>query len=129
MFTLRAGSLLSITHGLDAESVLSVVHGRQGHATMAALLRDRPSEVNHAENRELLALETADLDGVVPIAGAAAFLAALDSGALPNALVTSADVGLATARMGAARLPMPRVQVTAESVSASKPAPEGFALP
>ncbi|MCT2590220.1 HAD-IA family hydrolase [Streptomyces sp. N2-109] len=114
------------THGLDPESVLKVVHGRQGYATMAALLPDRPMEINYAENREMLALETADLDGVVPIAGAAAFLAALGSGAVPHALVTSADVALATARMGAARLPMPRVQVTAESVSMSKPDPEGF---
>ncbi|GAA3065796.1 hypothetical protein GCM10020000_57120 [Streptomyces olivoverticillatus] len=46
--------------------------------------------------------------------------------ALPHALVTSADRGLAEARMGAAGLPMPAVRVTAESVSASKPDPEGF---
>lgn len=114
------------THGLDPEAVLKVVHGRQGHATMAALLPDRPVSVNREENRELLALETADLDGVVPVPGAAEFLAALEAGGVPHALVTSADVGLATARMGAAGLPMPRAQVTAESVSASKPDPEGF---
>lgn len=112
--------------GLDEAQVLSVVHGRQGYATMAALLPDRPMELNHAENRELLAVETADMDGVVPVPGAAPFLAGLRSAGVPHALVTSADEALSTARMRAAALPMPDVRVTAESVSASKPDPEGF---
>ncbi|MBB4892653.1 sugar-phosphatase [Streptomyces olivoverticillatus] len=111
-------------HGLDPEEALKVVHGRQGYATMAVLLPDRPMELNHEDNRRMLAAETADMDGVVPVPGAPAFMAAL--AALPHALVTSADRGLAEARMGAAGLPMPAVRVTAESVSASKPDPEGF---
>ncbi|WP_254792754.1 HAD-IA family hydrolase, partial [Streptomyces sp. CC77] len=111
-------------HGLDPDEALKVVHGRQGYASMAVLLPDRPTEQNHAENRELLAEETADVDGVVPVPGAPAFLAALAS--LPHALVTSADAALAAARMGAAGLPMPAVRVTAECVGASKPDPEGF---
>ncbi|WP_116211453.1 HAD-IA family hydrolase [Streptomyces olivoreticuli] len=110
--------------GLDAAEVMKVVHGRQGYATMAALLPDRPMELNHADNRRMLAAETADVTGVVPIAGAVDFMAALAG--LPHALVTSADRGLAEARMGAAGLPMPYVRVTAESVGASKPDPEGF---
>ncbi|AXK34921.1 HAD family hydrolase [Streptomyces armeniacus] len=112
--------------GMDADHVLKVAHGRQGHSTMAALLPDRPTEVNLAENRELLAQETADLDGVVAIPGAAAFLAALAAATVPHALVTSADTALATARMGAAGLPLPAARITAECVSASKPDPEGF---
>ncbi|WOI59610.1 HAD-IA family hydrolase [Streptomyces fradiae] len=114
----------ALRHGLDPDAALKVVHGRQGYATMALLLPDRPMEQNHAENRELLAEETADLDGVVPVPGAPAFLAAV--AALPHALVTSADAALAAARMGAAGLPMPELRVTAECVSASKPDPEGF---
>lgn len=114
----------ALRHGLDPDEALKVVHGRQGYATMAVLLPDRPMELNHAENRELLAEETADLDGVVPVPGAPAFLASVAE--LPHALVTSADAPLAAARMGAAGLPMPRVRVTAECVSASKPDPEGF---
>ncbi|MBI0301093.1 HAD-IA family hydrolase [Streptomyces sp. PRKS01-29] len=110
--------------GLDPERVLTVVHGRQAHATMAALLPDRPVERNLADNRWMLERETADLDGVVPVPGAPAFMAAL--AALPHALVTSADEALARARMGAAGLPMPEVRVTAERVGASKPDPEGF---
>ncbi|WP_063735052.1 HAD-IA family hydrolase [Streptomyces sp. RTd22] len=110
--------------GLDPDAVLQVVHGRQAHATMAALLPDRPVERNLADNRWMLERETTDLDGVVPITGAPAFMAALDG--LPHALVTSADDGLARARMAAAGLPLPAVLVTAERVGVSKPDPEGF---
>ncbi|MFD9204769.1 HAD-IA family hydrolase [Streptomyces sioyaensis] len=110
--------------GLDADEVMTVVHGRQGWATMAALLPDRPMERNMADNRRMLAQETSDMDGVVPVPGAPAFMTALAR--LPHALVTSADIALSDARMGAAGLPMPAVRITAESVSASKPDPEGF---
>jgi mannitol-1-/sugar-/sorbitol-6-phosphatase len=110
--------------GLDAGEVLRVVHGRQGFATMAVLLPDRPMEENYADNRVMLAEETADLDGVMPVPGAPAFMAAIAD--LPHALVTSADEALAQARMGAAALRMPETRITAESVGASKPDPEGF---
>ncbi|WP_407839349.1 HAD-IA family hydrolase [Streptomyces sp. DSM 116496] len=116
----------AVAHGLDPEEALKVVHGRQGYATMAILLPDRPMEENLAENAVMLARETADTEGVVPIGGAPAFMAALST--LPHALVTSADAALATARMTAAALPMPEVRVTAESVQASKPDPEGFLM-
>lgn len=110
--------------GLGGDEVMSVVHGRQGHASMALLLPERPVEENLVDNARMLAEETADMDGVIEIPGATAFLAAL-TGA-PHALVTSADVALSTARMAAAGLPLPEVRVTAESVGASKPDPEGF---
>ncbi|MGD1217643.1 HAD family hydrolase [Streptomyces krungchingensis] len=111
-------------HGLDGDEVMKVVHGRQGYASMAMLLPDRPMEQNHTDNARMLAEETADMDGVVAIAGAHDFLASLAG--LPHALVTSADVALSTARMAAAGLELPDVRVTAESVGASKPDPEGF---
>src|SRR5689334_19661279 len=111
-------------NGLNGDEVMKVVHGRQGYASMALLLPDRPMEQNHADNARMLAEETADTDGVVEVPGAAEFLASLDG--LPHALVTSADVPLSTARMAAAGLPLPRVRITAESVGASKPDPEGF---
>ncbi|KEG42464.1 HAD-IA family hydrolase [Streptomyces griseorubens] len=111
-------------HGLDGDEVMKVVHGRQGYASMALLLPDRPMEQNYAENARLLAEETADTEGVVAIPGAREFLASLDG--LPHALVTSADIALSTARMAAAGLEQPAVRITAESVGASKPDPEGF---
>jgi sugar-phosphatase len=121
---LRVWGRWAAEHGLAMERVEEVVHGRQGQESMAILLPDRPMAENIADNERMLAAETADLDGIVPIPGAPAFLAAI--AATPHALVTSADVALATARMGAAGLPMPDVRVTAEDVSASKPDPEGF---
>lgn len=114
----------ALRQGLDSDEVLKVVHGRQGYATMAALLPGRPMEQNYAENRVMLAEEVADTDGVVPVLGAPEFMASLAG--LPHALVTSADVALATTRMRATGLPMPAVRITSENVGASKPDPEGF---
>jgi len=111
-------------HGLDGDEVMKVVHGRQGYASMAVLLPNRPMEQNYADNARMLAEETADMDGVVEIPGATQFLASLAG--LPHALVTSADVALSTARMAAAGLELPEIRITAESVGASKPDPEGF---
>jgi sugar-phosphatase len=113
-------------HGLDGDEVMKVVHGRQGYASMAVLLPNRPMEQNYADNARMLAEETADMDGVFAIPGASEFLASLVATGLAHALVTSADVGLSTARMAAAGLALPDVRVTAESVGASKPDPEGF---
>lgn len=116
----------SLDHGVDPARTLSIIHGRQGQDSMALLLPDRPHEVNLAENAALLALETAQTDGVVAIPGAAALLAALAAADLPYALVTSATTELATARMRAAGLPLPPVVIAAADVSRSKPDPEGF---
>ncbi|WP_328539025.1 HAD-IA family hydrolase [Streptomyces sp. NBC_00344] len=120
----RVWSRWALAHGLDPHETLKVVHGRQGYATMAVLLPDRPVEENYADNRDMLAQETADTEGVVPVPGATEFMASLAG--VPHALVTSADEALATARMTAAALPMPSTRVTAEGVGASKPDPEGF---
>jgi mannitol-1-/sugar-/sorbitol-6-phosphatase len=111
-------------HGLDPDTVVREVHGRQGHMTMAALLPDRPMAENIAENARMLEQETADTDGVVPVPGAPALMAALQG--LPHALVTSASDALMRARMATTGLPLPPVLVTAECVSASKPDPQGF---
>lgn len=111
-------------HDLDPAEVLKVVHGRQGQESMALLLPERPGHENVAENQLMLAREVEQTDGVVEIKGAADFLASLTD--FPHALVTSATMELATARMRAAGLVMPAIAVTAEDVSASKPDPEGF---
>jgi sugar-phosphatase len=116
----------SQAHELDPRRVLEVIHGRQGHQSMAILLPERDHAINLAENAGMLATETADVDGVVEIPGAGVLLAALRQA--PHAIVTSADVALMTARMHAAGLAVPETTVTAESVSASKPDPEGFLL-
>ncbi len=121
---LRVWRRWAAAHGMDMAEVLKIVHGRQAYATMATLLPERPMAVNRAEGAELLARETADVEGIVPIPGAPELLAAVAR--VPYALVTSADVALAGARMRAAGLRLPVTMITAESVSASKPDPEGF---
>ena len=113
-------------HGIDPETVLRVIHGRQGHQSMAIMLPDRDHAINLRENEVMLATEASDVDGVVGIPGADDLLAALLP--FPHAVVTSANVALMTARMGQAGLTVPELAVTAESVSASKPDPEGFLL-
>ncbi len=120
----RVWSDWASSKGVDPAEVLKIAHGRQGHLTMADVFPDRPMELNHAENRELLARETREVAGIVPVEGAVAFMDAVRD--VPHALVTSADTALAAARMRAAGVRMPDVCVTAESVSASKPDPEGF---
>ncbi|MGW4247183.1 HAD-IA family hydrolase [Nocardia sp. NPDC004722] len=111
-------------HGLPIAEVLAVAHGRQGWATMAALLPDRPAELNHADNARMLEQETGIVDGIIPVPGAPEFMAAVAD--LPHALVTSANIPLTEKRMGAAGLPLPPIRITAESVTVSKPHPEGF---
>lgn len=113
-------------HGLDRATVLRTVHGRQGWQSMAILLPERDHEINLIENQQMLARESAETDGVVAIPGADGLLDALED--LPHAIVTSADVALMTARMGAAGLAIPELAVTAERVTNSKPDPEGFLL-
>lgn len=111
-------------HGLDPATVLDVIHGRQGHQSMSILLPERDHAINIRENAAMLANESSDVDGVVEITGAAQLLDALEPH--PHAIVTSADVALMNARMTKAGLGIPALTVTAESVSASKPDPEGF---
>ncbi len=114
----------SETHGIDPSRTLAIIHGRQGQDSMALLLPDRPHEQNILENQMQLSRETLELDGVVAIPGAAALIAQLAG--LPHALVTSATRELASARMGAAGLPMPAIAVTAEDAQIGKPSPEVF---
>jgi sugar-phosphatase len=111
-------------HELDPQHVLRTIHGRQGHLSMALLLPERDHAINIAENVDMLARETSDVEGIVEIRGAGALLQALEG--TPHAIVTSANIALMTARMTAAGLVVPDVAITAESVTASKPDPEGF---
>src|SRR5690606_32301845 len=113
-------------HGLDYHTVLEAVHGRQGHESMSILLPERDHAINLEENAQMLARESVEVGGVIAIAGAAQLLRSLEN--FPHAIVTSADVALMTARMNAAGLEMPEKWITAESVSNSKPDPEGFLL-
>ena len=111
-------------HGVDATELLAHMHGRRAIDTVRRL--HLPGIDAEAEAAAITQAEIDDVDGVEAIAGAAAFLAALPIDRW--AVVTSAPRALAERRMAAAGLPIPPVFITAEDVSAGKPAPDGYRL-
>ena len=111
-------------HGLDVAAFLPTIHGVRAIETVGRLGLPGVDPAHEAD--VLLKAEAADLDGILPIAGAVAFLKALP----PErwAIVTSAPRSLALARMKVAGIPVPAVLVAAEDVSHGKPAPDCFQL-
>ena len=109
-------------HGVDPEAILAVSHGRRGDDVLAEFA---PSGVNQeAELKWLAARELIEREGIVPVRGAAALLAALPADRV--AVVTSATRELTAVRMRAAGLPVPRLLVAADDVARGKPDPEGY---
>lgn len=111
-------------HGVDVAELLAHMHGRRAIDTVRRL--NLPGVDAEAEAAAITQAEIDDVEGVEAIAGAAEFLAALP--AQGWAVVTSAPRVLAERRMAAAGLPIPSVFITAEDVSAGKPAPDGYRL-
>ncbi|TGV63743.1 HAD family hydrolase, partial [Mesorhizobium sp. M00.F.Ca.ET.149.01.1.1] len=111
-------------HGLDVASFLPTIHGKRAIETIAGLRLAGVDAV--AEADALLKAEADDLEGIVPIPGAVAFLKSLP----PErwAIVTSAPRELALLRIAAAGIPVPAKMVTAEDVTHGKPAPDCFLL-
>jgi sugar-phosphatase len=107
--------------GLEPAELLPKVHGRRAIDTIRAV---RPDVDADAELDFLIGLETTDNHDVVPIPGARELLSALPIDAW--AVVTSGIEAVATARLVAAGVPLPRVMISAESVSRGKPDPEGY---
>ena len=98
-------------HGLTAKSLVN-------------MLIDEP---RHAEALDLITrLEIEDTEGIHLKDGVAALLSALP--AERWTIVTSCTSALASARMAAASLGLPRHMVTADQVATGKPSPEGFLL-
>ena len=111
-------------HGLDAAKVIEVMHGVQVAATVRRFAS--PGMDVEREAASITAAEVADVDGIVAVAGAGAFL---DS--LPRdrwAIVTSAPRELAVRRIEAAGLPTPPILISAEDVPNGKPAPDCFVI-
>ncbi|MBT8227722.1 MAG: HAD-IA family hydrolase [Dactylosporangium sp.] len=108
-------------HRLGTDRVLAVCHGRPSVETIRILLpeADAPA-VAVALERE----QAADVRDIVACAGAAALLERLPADRW--AVVTSGTRPLATARIRAAGLPLPRIMVAAGDVPRGKPAPDGY---
>lgn len=106
---------------VDPDEVVRVCHGRRTEDIVAQFVSPKHQTV--AAAREL-ALELADLNGVVALPGSRQALTALP----PErwAAVTSGERSLMTARLEAAGLPVPQTLIGAEDVSAGKPNPEGY---
>ena len=111
-------------HGLDFASFEPIIQGRRAVDSMRRL--GVPGLDFAVEAKVIEREEIEDVEGVVPIAGASEFLAALP--AERWTVVTSAPRELARARLGAAGLPVPESIITGEEVSAGKPAPDCFIL-
>jgi len=114
----------SLSHGLDPEKVLPIIHGVRAGDTIRRL--NVPGMDVEKETEIVKQAEIDDVEGVVAIEGAPAFVKALP----PDrwAVVTSAPRELALRRFAAAGLSVPRVLVTAEDVTRGKPVPDGFLL-
>jgi sugar-phosphatase len=110
--------------GLDPVALMPVAHGRRAIETIRMFATGVTDP--EAEARKLEEAERHDFAGLVEIAGARALIAALPEGSW--ALVTSADAALARSRLAACGLPVPRVFITAESVTRGKPDPRCYQL-
>jgi mannitol-1-/sugar-/sorbitol-6-phosphatase len=121
-------SEFAATYGLDPGVLVPASHGRQTLDTIREFLPDRTAAAQEGLEREFTAQEVRRTDGILEIAGAADLLDALGALRVPLAVVTSASRELATARMRAARVPVPGVLVTPEDIQRGKPDPEGYLL-
>ncbi|WLH33580.1 HAD family hydrolase [Pseudomonas sp. FP2196] len=120
----RIWSAWAVRHGVDVESFLPTIHGARAIDTINRL--NLPG-VNAEEQAAFITeAEIGDVEGIVEIPGAAAFLKRLP--AERWAMVTSAPRDLALRRMAAAGVPEPAVMITAEDVKAGKPDPSGYIL-
>jgi sugar-phosphatase len=108
-------------HDEDIADDLQGIPGPQALRTIDPALSD---ERVHQLNRLLVDGEVADTADVVATKGAAELLRSLP--AHRWAIVTSAPLRLATARLAAAGLPTPATLITADDVATGKPDPEPF---
>ena len=108
--------------GLDVEAFMPTMHGSRAVDTIARL--KLPGIDPEREAQQIIDAEIVDVEGVVALPGAAAFLNALPLDKW--AIVTSSPLPLAKRRLEAAGLPVPRFMVTAEDVQRGKPDPQCF---
>ncbi|GAA2498668.1 HAD-IA family hydrolase [Winogradskya humida] len=118
----RAWTVWAGEYGVDPAAVMAVSHGAPAGRTVRIVRPDLTEpQVRAAADRQL-ELQYDDLSDVVATPGAHDLLAGLT---LPWAVVTSADVRLAKARLGAAGIEVP-VLVTVDDIRVGKPDPEGY---
>ena len=117
----RAWSAGARRVGLGPEELLPKVHGRRAIETIRAARPDLDAE---AELATLVADEATDNHDTEEIPGAGALVRSLPNDAW--AIVTSGLREVATARLVAAGIPVPRIMITAESIERGKPDPDCY---
>lgn len=123
----RAWTTWAGEYGVDPAHVLAIAHGSPADTTVRRLLPALDAAAGAAAATRQLELQYDDLGDVRALAGAADLVRALAELNLPWSVVTSADVRLAKARLGAAGIDPPLL-VTIEDITNGKPDPEGFLL-
>lgn len=106
---------------VDPAAVVAFVHGRRSEDTVAQFI-----EADGADEALALieAIEINNASTVTAIPGAPALLASIPADFW--AIVTSGSLPLASARLAAAGIPVPKVMVTSDDVTQGKPHPEGY---
>ncbi|WP_095187496.1 HAD-IA family hydrolase [Pseudomonas sp. Irchel 3E19] len=120
----RIWSAWAVRHGVDVATFLPTIHGARAIDTINRL--NLPGVDAEAQAAFITEAEIEDVEGIVEIPGAAAFLNSLPADRW--AMVTSAPRDLALRRMAAAGVSAPAVMITAEDVTAGKPDPAGYRL-
>ena len=120
----RIWSAWAVRHGVDVATFLPTIHGARAIDTINRL--NLPGVDAEAQAAFITQAEIEDVEGIVEIPGAAAFLNSLPKDRW--AMVTSAPRDLALRRMAAAGIPEPLLMITAEDVQAGKPDPAGYLL-
>jgi sugar-phosphatase len=120
----RIWAAWAVRHGVDVETFLPTIHGVRAIDTITRL--NLPGVDAEAQAAFITEAEIEDVEGIVEIPGAAAFLNSLPKDSW--AMVTSAPRDLALRRMAAAGIPEPAVMITAEDVKSGKPDPAGYLL-
>lgn len=119
----RHWSRWALQHGLQSEHILVHSHGRRTLDTLQIVA----SHLSLDLEQEAALLEKGaveDIEGLIPVPGAAELLRALPERCW--AVVTSGSHLLATTRLQTVGLPLPQAFVTAEQVHQGKPHPEGY---
>lgn len=120
----RVWSAWAVRHGVDVETFLPTIHGARAIDTINRL--NLPGVDADAQAAFIAQAEIDDVEGIIEIPGAQAFLNSLPANRW--AMVTSAPRDLALRRMAAAGISEPAMMVTAEDVTAGKPDPAGYRL-
>jgi mannitol-1-/sugar-/sorbitol-6-phosphatase len=123
----RAWITWAAEHHVDPDAAVALAHGSPADRTVRQLLPGLDDAAIAVAAQRQLALQYHDLSDVVLAPGGQRLLDVIERRGLPWAVVTSADVPLATARLDAAGVDPPLL-VTVEDVTVGKPDPECFLL-